>query len=464
MSLQRKIDILFFIAILIFGGLCYSVYQSSHVTRESSRQVSQAQQVLYSLEKVESGISRIEAANRGFIITGKDVYLEPMEAMKEELSLNLLALDRSIRHTPEQMDRLKRMNQLIAEKIAFSIQGVNLRKSEDIPAALGLVSAGKGKALMDSIFSLSKNMEREEINQLDERINRNEAFVVTYNYNFLVFSGFIVLLLVLVYLHVRRNTLQLIRYRKNQDELIEKLNYQNRQLDDFAHLTSHNIRSPAVNIYTLINLLNENSSLEDYKLIFGKLSRVSKNLNETLNELIEVLQVKTDTEIEHQTLNFEDILTKVKESMQGDIMISRAIINSSFSETEQIHYPKTYLESIFHNLLSNAVKYRSPDRPPQISISTRQENNRIMLQVADNGLGIDMDRYGHQVFGLRKIFHRKENAKGIGLFMTKTQVEALGGHISVQSEVGKGSTFTIIFNSKNTPAATTGKKSVLATA
>ena len=169
-------------------------------------------------------------------------------------------------------------------------------------------------------------------------------------------------------------------------------------------------------------------------------------------------------EIEHHRLYFEDILAKVKESMQGDIMLSQAEISSNFSEADQIHYPKPYLESIFYNLLSNAVKYRSPERTPRISISTQRKNNRIMLQVADNGLGIDMERYGHQVFGLRKIFHRKENAKGIGLFMTKAQVEALGGHISVQSEAGKGSTFTIIFDSKNEVTTTTAKNALLVTA
>ena len=459
MTLQHKIDILFLIAVLIFSTLFYSGYQSSHITHESSRQISQAQQVLYSLEKVESGISRIEAANRGFIITGKDIYLAPVEALKEELSHNLQVLDTSLHHTSNQSDRLHQLNQLIAQRIELSTEGVQLKRNKKISASL----VSKGKALMDSIFSLSNSMEREEFSLLNKRISRNEAFVGDRNYNYLIFSGFTAVLLLLVYLHIRKNTAKLFRYRQNQDELIEELNYQNRQLDDFAHLTSHNIRSPAVNLFTLINLLNENSSLDDYKFIFDKLSKVSKNLNETLNELIEVLQVKSDTEIEHHTLQFEDILRKVKESMEGDIMLSQAQISSNFSEAEQIQYPKAYLESIFHNLLSNAIKYCSPERLPRITISTRRQNNNVLLEITDNGLGIDMERYGHQVFGLRKIFHRKENARGIGLFMTKTQVEALGGNISLQSEVGKGSIFTITFNAKN-GIKSLGRKPTLATA
>ncbi len=448
MSLQRKIDLLFFTAVLIFAGLFYSVHQSADITRESSRQVSQTHQVLYYLENVEADISKIEAVHRGFIITGKENFLAPAENVKKELSYNLQALEDLIGETPNQEEWLRQLNELIAQKIEFSEKGVNLRKKESIHTALDYVSTGIGKALMDSILVISKNMEREEINILNEQTEINQAYVAAQNQRYLLFSGFTLLILFLVFLQVRRNTGTLVRYRQKQDELITELNIQNRQLDDFAHLTSHNIRSPAVNIFTLISFLNENSSLEEYRQIFSKLTRVSKNLNETLNELLDVLQVKKDVNIEREVLRFEDVFTKVKESMEGDIMLTQTEINSNF-QAEHIQYPKTYLESIFHNLLSNAIKYRSQERDPQIEVTTYQQNDKIVLEFTDNGLGIDMERYGSQVFGLRKIFHRNENAKGVGLFMTKTQIEALGGNISLKSEPDKGTTFTITFDDKS---------------
>ena len=449
MTLKRKIDALFLITILIFTGLFYAAFQSTKYTRESSRLVTQTHEILYNLERVESSITGIEAAHRGFVISGKEEFLEPSETAKNELDQSLQLLADLIGGKQEQAEKLKLLNQLIEWKVEFSQIGAANRRMGNVETALNFVSSGKGKLVMDSIRMVTKSLEREEIESLNARTIENEAFVVAQSRHYLLFSGFVLLFLFVVYLHVRKNTGVLVSYRKKQDELIKELNHQNRQLEDFAHLTSHNIRSPAVNIFTLISFLDEKSSLEDYKSIFEKLTKVSKNLNETLNELIEILELKSNKDIEREVIKFEDVFNKVKESMQGDIMVSEAEISSSFQEAAFIRYPKAYLESIFHNLLSNAIKYRSPKRTLRIHVSTQKVAGQVVLEVSDNGLGIDMERYGHQLFGLRKTFHRNENAKGIGLFMTKTQIEALGGEVSVSSEKEKGSTFRVAFDSKS---------------
>lgn len=74
-------------------------------------------------------------------------------------------------------------------------------------------------------------------------------------------------------------------------------------------------------------------------------------------------------------------------------------------------------------------------------------DEKFEICVEDNGLGIDLERYGSKVFGLRKTFHRNKDSRGVGLFITKAQVEALGGEISIQSEVDKGTKFTLLFPS-----------------
>ena len=449
MTLKRKIDTLFLVAIVIFAGLFYAVNQSSNYFRENSRLVTQAHEILYNLEKVESAIAGIEGSHRGYIISGKPEFLDPVENQKKDIVEGLNVLESLIGEDQEQSKRLYELSQLIDRKIEFSVQGVDSRSGGNIEKALGLVSSGKGKLLMDSIRMVCKELEREEINTLNERSNANEELVVAHNRNYLLFSGFILMVMFGFYLRIRNNTAQLLSYQQKQDELITELNTQNRQLDDFAHLTSHNIRSPATNIKTLISFIKEKSTLEEYKLVFDKLARVSANLDETLNELLEILQVKNDKNIGRELLRFEAVFNKVKESMQGDILLSGAVISNSFEAVKSINYPKAYLESIFHNLLSNAIKYRSPKRLPEIHVSTQKVNGKIILEVSDNGLGIDMEKYGDKVFGLRKIFHTTVNAKGIGLFMTKTQIEALGGEISVRSEVNKGTTFTVAFDHKS---------------
>ena len=216
-------------------------------------------------------------------------------------------------------------------------------------------------------------------------------------------------------------------------------------IDDFAHITSHNIRGPASNISILVSMVNKDSPVSEFQLIFSKLEKVSRNLIDTLNELLDILHLKKNKAVEKTKLSFQEIFFKEKESLEGEILKSKAELYYDFSSAPSIEYPKAYLESISHNLISNALKYRSPDRNPIIQVKTEQKEGNIFLHVSDNGLGIDLNSFGDKIFGLRKTFHEHPDARGIGLFMTKAQIEALGGKINVQSKVGEGTTFTVRF-------------------
>ena len=108
-----------------------------------------------------------------------------------------------------------------------------------------------------------------------------------------------------------------------------------------------------------------------------------------------------------------------------------------------------YLESIILNLMTNAVKYGHPMRAPKITIEASKEGNGIVLSVTDNGLGIDLDRYGDKIFGMYKTFHNNKDARGLGLYIIKNQIEAMDGYITVESSVNKGSVFKVFFNEEN---------------
>jgi signal transduction histidine kinase len=121
------------------------------------------------------------------------------------------------------------------------------------------------------------------------------------------------------------------------------------------------------------------------------------------------------------------------------------VINCDFSEIDEFLTLKSYLYSIFYNLISNSIKYRQQLIPGIIDIKSRLVKEKIELIFTDNGMGIDLQKKGEEVFGLYKRFHTDIEGKGMGLFMVKTQVETLGGKISIQSEVNKGTEFTIEF-------------------
>lgn len=238
---------------------------------------------------------------------------------------------------------------------------------------------------------------------------------------------------------------ELLRSKQNLEALALNLQEQNRSLDEFAHLISHNLRSPIGNIKALISLLDSNSSVADYQQIFDKLKKVSENLGETMNELMETIKVKKEANLDRVEVRFKDIFDKVVQSLEGDLIHCEAHITFDFSQASSIQYSKAYLESIFQNLLSNAIKYRSPDRRPAIHAATFVSGNGVGLRVSDNGQGIDLERHGSKLFGLHKTFHEHKEAKGVGLFLVKTQVDAMGGSIRAESEPGKGTTFIIQF-------------------
>lgn len=237
----------------------------------------------------------------------------------------------------------------------------------------------------------------------------------------------------------------LVLSKSNLEAASTELLEQNRQLNEFAHIISHNLRSPVGNINALISLLDEKSTLNDYKEIFERLKQSSLNMKETLNELMETLKIKRGVASEKVTLRFKDTLKKVMEDLAGELMQCDGEITFNFSAFSEISYNKTYLESILLNLLSNAIKYRSSKRPLKVHFKTEVIDQMIVLKVSDNGLGIDMKKYGDKLFGLRKTFHEHKDAKGVGLFLTKSQVEAMGGKIWIESAVDKGTTVLIQF-------------------
>ncbi|MGJ8734215.1 MAG: sensor histidine kinase, partial [Cellulophaga sp.] len=184
----------------------------------------------------------------------------------------------------------------------------------------------------------------------------------------------------------------------------------------------------------------------DKAVLFEKFEIVVGHLTETLDTLVEALKTSNGAPTELKKLKFEDALLKTTEILTGEIHETGAIIKSDFTNVPTILYSKVYLESIFLNLVSNALKYRSPDRTPEITLKSFLVRNRVTLTIEDNGLGIDLERHGHKLFGLNKVFHRHPQAKGIGLFMTKVQIESLGGTITAESTVNKGTTFILTLN------------------
>ncbi len=187
----------------------------------------------------------------------------------------------------------------------------------------------------------------------------------------------------------------------------------------------------------------ENPAEPFNKILIEKFEESTQQLNTTLNDLLNVLVLKSQTHTSAELLGFEDVFQHTINNLQSLIAREGAVIHPDFSLVDTIQCNKIHLESIFQNLISNAIKYRSPNRQPIIWVSSSLEDRWIVLTFTDNGIGIDLQRYKDRMFGLYQRFHAGKEGKGLGLYMIKAQVTAMGGKIEVDSELGKGTSFKV---------------------
>lgn len=224
---------------------------------------------------------------------------------------------------------------------------------------------------------------------------------------------------------------------------INLLDDQNKRLQNFAYIVSHNLRSHAGNLKFMVNLYEDAQLKDEQEEIFLHIKTISTSLNTTIDHLNEIVKIQTEIGKERKPVNFETIFNNIVSALSADIVASEAKINRDFSAATQIDYVPAYLESVMQNLLTNALKYKHPERKPVINCKTVKDTNHTYLVVEDNGMGIDLQRHGGDIFGMYKTFHQNKDAKGIGLFITRNQVEALGGSIQVDSIVNSGTKFTV---------------------
>lgn len=236
---------------------------------------------------------------------------------------------------------------------------------------------------------------------------------------------------------------------EKQTLIMEQLAMQNTQLIDFCNVVSHNLRGPLINMAMLAEFIQESEDVEEQKLLVSKLEPVIESLKGTFNELVESIQIRQDSNVKSDHLNLATCLQEALDGLFEEIKKAEAKISVDFEDAPAVRYPHKYLASIFYNLISNAIKYQSPDRKLSLDLASKIKEGNIVLTVKDNGLGIDLVKHKDNIFKIGKVFHRHPDAKGLGLFMTKTQVEAMGGRIWVESLPDEGSTFSVEFVNQN---------------
>lgn len=239
------------------------------------------------------------------------------------------------------------------------------------------------------------------------------------------------------------------KQEKEKEQLIRELTQNNKDLKQFSYITSHNLRAPLSNLTGLLNLIEdipiENDELQEILDGFNKSTHL---LNETINDLVKVIIIKDNPSIKKEEVLLKEVFENVFSQLSFQIELFKPIIKINFENVSIININKAYIESILLNLLTNAIKYRSENRKLKITIQANQVDDQVELSFKDNGIGIDLERNKDKVFGLYQRFHNYPDSKGLGLYLVKSQVETMGGTISIESEVNKGTAFTLTFKNK----------------
>ncbi|GAA5040981.1 hypothetical protein GCM10011506_41950 [Marivirga lumbricoides] len=218
---------------------------------------------------------------------------------------------------------------------------------------------------------------------------------------------------------------------------------QNSKLEQFAYIISHNLRAPIARLLGLGSLMDSSEGEEDKQRIIKMMQIASKELNQVISDISEVLLIQKASTNRIERISLDAIIKKLRDILRNEIEVTNTQLTTDFTDFPVLYSIPVYFESIFYNLISNAIKYRQPDKAPLIHISSTVEGEFVLITVSDNGMGINLERDRDKLFGLYKRFHFHVEGKGLGLYLVKTQVEALDAQIEVISKPDEGCKFIL---------------------
>ncbi|TGK50565.1 PAS domain S-box protein [Leptospira kanakyensis] len=224
--------------------------------------------------------------------------------------------------------------------------------------------------------------------------------------------------------------------------LLDITSEQNNRLKNFTNIVSHNLRSHSFGISGMMDILQR--TYPDYfqNEMMSLLLGATENLKRTIEDLTAVIKVNLAQE-NYELIDIEQVVQKNLESLALQILESKLKVEVNLQDQCFVRVIPAYLDSIVLNLITNAIKYKAKDRDSFLRISGIRKNRFIEVQFEDNGQGIDLKKHGDKLFGMYKTFHENKEARGVGLFILKSQIETMGGKIEVESTVGLGTKFTV---------------------
>jgi PAS domain S-box-containing protein len=245
---------------------------------------------------------------------------------------------------------------------------------------------------------------------------------------------------------VAKDITQAKQREEERNELIANLTLINKELKNISYTTSHDLRTPVSNLMSVFSLLDLSKIQDEGTLEFINILKSATNqLQNTLNDYVDILNEKNSTYSAISTNKLSETAEEVINSVEALVKETKTIIKTDISPDISIPFNRGNLKSVILNLLTNSIKYSHPERNTVINIKATEETNRVTFIFSDNGIGFDSETNADRIFQLNQTFHDHKDSKGVGLYLVHNHITNMGGTISVNSTINKGTTFTIAF-------------------
>uniref|UniRef100_UPI004049DBBC PAS domain-containing protein n=3 Tax=Flavobacterium sp. TaxID=239 RepID=UPI004049DBBC len=236
---------------------------------------------------------------------------------------------------------------------------------------------------------------------------------------------------------------QIKKTEKNLNETLDVVMDQNKRLLNFSHIVSHNLRSHTSNILAINHLLDLADTIEEKEEYFLLIKNIAEELNFTLANLNDLTNKEAGINIEKDEVEVHEFVEKTLVNLKNLINEKKAHIHNKIPRSVSIYFNKSYLENVLSHIVTNSLQFSHPERTPIIHLTHSQDEKNHVFKISDNGLGIELNDNKEKVFQMKRVFHKHLSNQGLGLFITKTQIETMGGRIDVESEVDKGTSIII---------------------
>lgn len=282
-----------------------------------------------------------------------------------------------------------------------------------------------------------------EINQAENLLLREQQTLEAQKTRSLIVTIIIVVILIFIiiaFVYQYRERLKLERHEREKEKLIARLVAKNASLKEFNSVISHNLREPLTQIIGFVDF-DRQQNVQSSDLL-DKISNASEKIDQTIRELSTVLNEQEVDKAKYKDVGLRSFFRNLGKSFKVDIENCDPKVQYNFEDDFHFRTYKPFLHDIFYHLFSNAFKFRDPKRQLEVTVFVHVHDKHVVFEFTDNGIGMNMEFTKNKIFKMYQRFNKEIEGRGIGLYIVKNRVEALDGHITVDSKKGKGTTFT----------------------